>query len=152
MGDMAKKRNEYSVTKEGVARFASVNEEMFEKTAYAESQAYAGFADLTLLQVHVIRLIEYHKLCTMGKLAKSMGISLGSITQMIDRLIRKEYVKRTRSTTDRRVVYAELTLKGRKVIKASKKHVDIVAVSVLSKFNESEQMAMLDFFERMVED
>jgi DNA-binding MarR family transcriptional regulator len=141
----------YNVTKERINRFALVNEEMFEKTAYAESQAYATFKDLSLLQVHVIRLIEYHKPCTMGKLAKSMGLSLGSITQLIDRLIRKDYVRRARSTEDRRVVFAELTTKGKKVIKASRKHVDTVALDILAKFTESEQEAVLDLFEKMIE-
>lgn len=142
----------YNVTKDRIERFAMVNEEMFEKTAYAESQAFAKFKDLSLLQVYVIRLIEYHKPCTMGKLAKSMGLSLGSVTQLIDRLIRKEYVNRVRSIEDRRVVFAELSAKGKKVIKASKKHVDTVAVEVLSKFSESEQKSLLDFFERMIEE
>ena len=146
---MVKKHN---VTKDRMERFATFNEEMFEKTAYAESQAFAKFKDLSLLQVHVIRLIEYHKPCTMGKLAKSMGLSLGSVTQLIDRLIRKDYVKRVRSTEDRRVVFAELTTKGKRVIKASKKHVDTVAQGVLSKFVESEQEALLDFFEKMIKE
>lgn len=146
---MVKKNN---VTADRLNRFASVNEEMFEKTAYAESQAFVKFKDLSLLQVHVIRLIEYHKPCTMGKLAKSMGLSLGSVTQLIDRLMKKGYVKRVRSTEDRRVVFAELTAKGKKVIKASKMHVDTVAQGVLSKFTQSEQEALLEFFERMVKE
>ncbi len=140
----------YNVTKERIDCFAAINEEMFEKTAYVESQAYSKFKDLSLLQVYVIRLIEYHKPCAMGKLAKSTGLSLGSVTQLIDRLIRKDYVKRIRSTEDRRIVFAKLTTKGKKVIKASKKHVNIVAMDVLSKFTESEQKELLNFFDIMI--
>ena len=84
----------FNVTKARLNRFVELNEAIFEKTAYAESQAYSGFKALTLLQIQVIRLIAYHQPCTMGKLAKSMGLSLGSVTQMIDRLVRKGYVTR----------------------------------------------------------
>lgn len=146
---MVKKHN---VTKERIDRFAFLNEEVFERTAYAESQAYSTFKDLSLLQVHVIRLIKYHQPCTMGKLAKSMKLSLGSVTQLIDRLIKKDYVKRVRSTEDRRVVFAQLTAKGKKVIKASKKHVDTVAFDMLTRFTESEQKTLLTFLEKMVKE
>ena len=142
----------YKVAKERKKQFAFINEAIFEKTAYAESKAFVEFKDLSLLQVHGIRLIEYHKPCTMTKLANSMGLSLASITQMIDRLIRKEYVERERSTKDRRVVHAKLTPKGRRVIQASKKHVDIVAQDILSKFTEAEQDVFLSFWERMMQD
>lgn len=64
----------------------------------------------------------------------------------------KKYVKRVRSTKDRRVVYAELTAKGKKVIDASSSHVNIVGKDVLSKFTESEQKAFLAFFGRMVDE
>lgn len=141
----------HKVAKKRIGRFALVNEKLFEKTASAESQAYTEFKDLSLLQINVIRLIEYHRPCTMSQLAKSLKLSLGSITQLIDRLIRKSYVKRVRSTDDRRVVFAELTAKGSRVINASKKHIDIVATDILAKFTESEQEALLEFLERIVQ-
>ena len=145
-------QKKHNVTEERINRFAELNEKLFEKTAYAESQAFLQFKDLTLMQIQVIRLITYHKPCAMGMLAKSMGLTMGSITQLIDRLINKKYVKRIRATDDRRVVYAELTAKGRRVIQASYKHVFTVAEDMLGKFSPVEQDGMLDFFERMASD
>jgi DNA-binding MarR family transcriptional regulator len=135
-----------------VKRFMTVNEQVFAKTAYSESHAYAQFKDLSLMQVNTIRLIEHYKPCTMSTLAKSMGLTMGSVTQLIDRLIERKYVKRIRSTEDRRVVYAELTAKGKKVIQATRQQVEDFANDMLSKFTTEEQENILDVFERMHQD
>ena len=140
----------HPVTKERMKRFAMVNEEIFERTASAELQAYAKFPDLSLLQVQVIRLIEYHKPCNMSQLSKSMGLSLASTTQLMNRLAKKDYIKRVRSKIDQRVVFVELKAKGKKVINASRKHVDTVGLQVMKKFTPKEQDQMLDFFDRMI--
>ena len=137
------------VSKDNLKRFAYLNEVMFEATAGAESKAFAKFSDLTLLQIQVIRLIEFHRPCTMSKLAKSMTISLASVTQLIDRLVKKGYVQRARSVRDRRQIFAQLTEKGKTVTAASRKHIRTVGVQMLENFTSDEQVFILDVIEKM---
>jgi DNA-binding MarR family transcriptional regulator len=49
---------------------------------------------------------------TMGELATRCGITEKTITGVVDRLEREEYVQRERSEEDRRVVHVKLTRKG----------------------------------------
>ena len=48
----------------------------------------------------------------MSSLARKVGVTVGTLTIAINGLVRKEYVLRTRSETDRRVVLVSLTQKG----------------------------------------
>jgi DNA-binding MarR family transcriptional regulator len=141
----------YNVTEKRLKRFVEINEILRENTAYAEGKFYSDFKDLTLMQVHVLRIINYHKPCTMGQIAKSADLTMGSVTQILDRLIAKKYVKRIRSKQDRRIVYAELSAKGKKVIESSKGHVSLVGKNLLAKFPEKDQEQFLKFFSRMIE-
>jgi len=49
----------------------------------------------------------------MSELSRRMSITNGGTTRMMERLERDGLVRRTPSTTDRRVVYAEVTDRGR---------------------------------------
>ena len=56
---------------------------------------------------------------TVSEVAEYLGVSLSAITSMADRLVKSQYVIRSRSEQDRRVVWLELTDIGRKVLKES---------------------------------
>ncbi|WP_042167221.1 MarR family winged helix-turn-helix transcriptional regulator [Paenibacillus gorillae] len=51
-----------------------------------------------------------------SELADSMGITSGAITGVADKLVAEDYVVRERATDDRRVVYIEITPKGKLMI------------------------------------
>ena len=66
----------------------------------------------TFKDMHVINAIGLHNEVNMSSLAKKVGVTVGTLTIAINGLVRKEYVLRTRSETDRRVVLVSLTQKG----------------------------------------
>ncbi|MFF2093295.1 MarR family winged helix-turn-helix transcriptional regulator [Paenibacillus sp. NPDC058174] len=51
-----------------------------------------------------------------SELAESMGLTSGAITGVADKLVAEDYVMRERATDDRRVVYIEITPKGKLMI------------------------------------
>lgn len=55
---------------------------------------------------------------TVRQISNGVLIKFGSITYVIDKLVKKEYVERINSTEDRRVVYIHITGKGKKVMDA----------------------------------
>lgn len=55
---------------------------------------------------------------TVRQISNGVLIKFGSITYVIDKLVKKEYVERINSTEDRRVVYIHITKKGKKVMDA----------------------------------
>lgn len=131
--------------------FVAINEQLREATAHSEAEFFAQFKDISILQAHIILSVNYHHPCKMGQIAKSANLTMGSVTQIIDKLEQKKYLKRQRSTQDRRVVYVELTAKGRKVVVANEQHVKQVGQEIMQKFTPYEQQQFLDFFQRMAE-
>lgn len=79
-----------------------------EKAALQESD----FKDLSLTEMHVIEAIGLGSR-TMTDVADQIGVTVGTLTTSINRLVKKEYVTRNRSEDDRRFVQIELTHKGK---------------------------------------
>ena len=72
------------------------------------------FKDITNNDMHIIDAIGLSGENTMSVVAKKMGITAGSLTTAVNGLVNKKYVTRHRSEQDRRVVFLDLTEKGRK--------------------------------------
>lgn len=77
------------------------------------------FKDITVNDMHIIEAIGNKEPRTMSTIAKSLHVTMGTLTTGINGLVKKGYAVRIRSDKDRRIVYATLTPKG---IKAFKKH------------------------------
>lgn len=70
------------------------------------------FKDISVNDMHIIDAIGIKNKMNMTSLAKKVGVTVGTLTIAINGLVRKEYVTRSRSTEDRRVVLVSLTHKG----------------------------------------
>ncbi len=70
--------------------------------------------DLTYTEVHVLyELGKYNAPQPMNILAQDLSITHPSLTALVDRIEEKGYLKRVRDENDRRVIYLELTHKGK---------------------------------------
>jgi DNA-binding MarR family transcriptional regulator len=72
---------------------------------------------ITPPQVWVLRQLTRQPECSMRELADFMKMGLSSVTGMVDRLVRQGLTNRRRTEQDRRVVFVDITVKGRKVLK-----------------------------------
>ena len=73
---------------------------------------------LSLPQYTLLAVLGEQGECTMGQLAEPLGITMGAVTSLVDRLIHLGYAARERSTEDRRVVKVRLTPEGRDMLQA----------------------------------
>lgn len=71
-----------------------------------------NFKDISVNDMHIIDAIGLKTTINMSSLARKVGVTVGTLTIAINGLVRKEYVSRTRSMEDRRVVLVSLTPKG----------------------------------------
>lgn len=71
------------------------------------------FAEFTVNEFHIIEAIGLGEAKTMSETALLTGVTIGTLTTSIDRLIRKDAVVRQRDENDRRVVLISLTEKGK---------------------------------------
>jgi len=73
----------------------------------------SGDWELTIAQVRALSVVGGREHCTMGELARQMGISLGAATGLADRLVRQGLIERAADLHDRRVVCLRLSPAGR---------------------------------------
>lgn len=70
------------------------------------------YKDISVTDMHVIEAIGYEGSKNMSSVAKSLSVTVGTLTIAINNLVKKDYVKRVRSAKDRRVVLISLTARG----------------------------------------
>ena len=66
----------------------------------------------TILQIHALTFLKENPKSTVGKLGKYLAMSSSSITQLTERLVKDNWVKRTYNPKDRRIVHISLTESG----------------------------------------
>src|SRR3954451_13930442 len=71
---------------------------------------------LTVPQLRILMLLEINEGGTGRELAESTGVSLATMTGMIDRLAAQDLVARHQDPRDRRVRRIELTPAGRRTV------------------------------------
>lgn len=85
------------------------------------------FKDITNNDMHVIEAVGIEEPRNMSSVAKSLSITVGTLTISVNNLVKKGYIHRVRSNEDRRVVLISLTDKGKKAFNHHKKfHEDMI--------------------------
>ena len=70
------------------------------------------FKDLTNNDMHVIDAIGIDEPKNMSAIARTLSVTVGTLTIAMNSLVKKGYVTRQRGSEDRRVVYISLSEKG----------------------------------------
>ena len=85
--------------------------EFYERFSSWEHSVVRG-KGLTLPQMHTIEILGVHQGLRMKELAQKMGVTTGTLTVLVDRLVDKGIVVRIPHATDRRSSVVALTRKG----------------------------------------
>ncbi|MBD5541828.1 MAG: MarR family transcriptional regulator [Lachnospiraceae bacterium] len=105
-----------------------------------ERQIKTGeFSNLTLNDMHVINAIGTEKAKNMSSIAKTLNVTMGTLTIAVNGLVKKGYVERVRSEEDRRVVLVSLTAKGKKAYNRHGKFHQELIDAVAKQLSEEEQ-------------
>lgn len=68
-------------------------------------------------QFGILHQLEMRGSMPLGELGKHLWVSCGNVTGLVDKLVEAGYVNRIRTGSDRRVALAELTDRGRDVLR-----------------------------------
>lgn len=104
--------------------------------------------DLTLVQAQALRLIGDEPLST-GKLASALGISAPAVTQLTDRLARKNLIERRYVKSDRRAVIVALTKEGGSVIEVFRRSRTGLFADLLSQLGDKDRMDVIEALGKM---
>ena len=98
--------------------------------------------DLTINELHAIEAIGMEAK-TMTEIARKLNVTLGTLTTMINHLVKKEYVERTSTEEDRRVVQIILTKKGRFAYKLHDRFHHVMIKNMLQDIDESQYEVLI---------
>jgi len=117
------------------------------------------FKDITLNDMHVIEAIGMNQRRNMSAIAGTLQVTVGTLTIAMNNLVKKGYVKRSRSAKDRRVVLVSLTDKGEKAFNHHMAYHEEMIKAIMTKL-EGEKLEVLiealhgvhEFFTPLVRD
>ena len=90
-------------------------------TIEEESLKQSKFSDLTVKEMNTIDVIGSATTTIASDIAKKLMVTISTVTTSINKLERKGYVTRDRSSEDRRVVHISLTKRGEIIYRAHRK-------------------------------
>ena len=100
-----------------------------------------GIKCLTTTELHVIEAVGNDEL-TMNELSDKLGITMGTATVAVNKLNDKGFIKRERSSDDRRKVFVTLSIKG---LEALKYH-DLFHKTIIAKITKDLSNGELEEF------
>ena len=103
----------------------------------------------SLPQVHTVEILGLNGPMRMKELAQKIGITTGTLTVQVDKMVDAGLVIRTPHANDRRSILIELTDSGCAMFKEHDKLHRQLTQDLTSKFSAAETAQLLEFFERI---
>lgn len=114
------------------------------KRFYLRPSLDGAAAELSSSELFACNILGRKGRCAMTELAKECGVALSSMTGVVDRLVAKGCVKRTREEgEDRRKVFVELNQKGQRVYQDLLEGEMEMIIRMMDSLKPGEQDALL---------
>ena len=88
---------------------------IFDNIVLTEEKALSKgyFSDLSISELHTLDAIGPYEDRTMTETAVLLGVTMGTLSVAVDRLVKKGFIQRQRDERDRRIVRISLTRRGK---------------------------------------
>lgn len=119
---------------------------LFDKYYKLESKKFFSEAldDLTVIEINTILVIGHGQDKKMSEIANTLGVTFGTPTVTIDRLIKKGYVVRRRDEEDRRQVFISLSQTGINVFESILAIRNVIAEKIFGVLDSDERKALIN--------
>ncbi len=104
---------------------------------------------VTVSEMHTIEAIGAQEPRTLSELATATHVTISTMTIAVNRLAAKGYVERVRESTDRRVVRAKLTEKGRTIADAHRQFHERMVAAVMERLDSVQLEALTKALESL---
>ena len=108
-----------------------------------------GRGKITVPQYLLLDLLNTHELLKMKDIAGELNITLPAATGLVNRLHLIKMIKRIYDKNDRRVIYIELTARGKETIKQVSSQRQKAIQEVFVNLTESEQNSYLSILKKL---
>ncbi|MDF2858028.1 MAG: MarR family transcriptional regulator [Neobacillus sp.] len=130
-----------------IDRYISVSFQVQKKAASLIKEQIED--DLTNDQLYILRYIHQLGECTSSVLAEAFDVNKSAITAIINRMVDRGLIQRTRDKNDRRVVYLALTNEGIEIHRKTEEKVHHLVASLITKFDEEEITSFIETYEKL---
>lgn len=108
-----------------------------------------GLPDMTVKQVSYLRIIDELGDVTFTRLAEVTRTSKPTVTEMVNRWVRKECVYRERCPDDGRIQYIRLTEKGRAIAQADRTALRRTIERMMNSLDERETELLIEILTKV---
>lgn len=102
------------------------------------------FTDITINDMHVIEAVGTGEPKPSSVVARTLSVTMGTLTKSVDRLSRNQYVLRERSEEDKRLVLLSLTEKGKRAYQHHQNFHQEMIRAAMAQFDEQETKILLE--------
>jgi DNA-binding MarR family transcriptional regulator len=105
---------------------------------------------ITLPQLWVLGYLSRQRECSMRELADFMKMGFSSVTGMVDRLVKQGLARRRRTDEDRRVVFVDISARGRKILGVILEQRRATTLELFESLTAEERSTYLCILEKLV--
>ncbi len=120
------------------------------RSTSCEFMEFAKKNNLSLVHLRALFIIQNFEGCGISDLGNTIGISTAAASQMVDRLVKMNMLKRTENQTDRRIKHIEVTDHGMKILQSGHKHSHWIE-TLFETLNHEEQELVGKSFKMLVQ-
>ena len=114
------------------------------------AQASSGEAvSINKQECRVINMVGQYQPIMMREIAERAKLSITNTTGIVDKLVKRKYLRRDRSDEDRRIVRIFLTSEGEKIYAMEIENYRRVSQAILDGLEEPEQQEMLRMMQKV---
>jgi len=104
----------------------------------------------TFIEMRVISFLGNSGKCQMKEISEKLIVPKNNLTNIVNKLVKKKLLKRSRSEDDRRAVFVELTSRGVKLFEREEEAFLNLSQEFLSEINKTEQKLLLEILNKML--
>jgi DNA-binding MarR family transcriptional regulator len=106
-------------------------------------------ANLSRTETTLLSFLAERGPVTMSEISSLLGLALSSTTGLIDRMVERRLVERSRPDSDRRTVRVVLTTRGKRALERYTADRVRLARGMLERLEPAERETLLGFFRKM---
>lgn len=109
------------------------------------------FCDISNNDMHIIEAVGTAEPKNMSTIAKTLAVTVGTLTTTMNSLVKKGYAVRQRCEEDRRVVYMSLTDKGKRAYAHHQAFHKEMIEAVMKGMDDGEKEVLIGMLDRLRE-
>ena len=114
------------------------------------AETFSGIK-VTLQQYLALDKLAQKGKCMMSDLSQGLDIALSTMTELADRLVKKDLIKKVRDVKDRRVVWVNFTEKGARIFQEIKEKKAENISAILKRLSQAERKALVGILQTVTQ-